>query len=685
MAHFQLIDPDNPTALVGQLSKQGPGSFYIKPTSKNDTLLPINGKAVVDILGKKVNISLVHRVKEEEDPEPSVPKWSFFKTLYSNHSPLTPVTGNTLKTIQSGYVFATAGNTAYSGTPASVSQSTTIRISRAFTVDSNAKADAPTSPDWYDEAYNYMHLCEFLMFYKAPYTDPNTGDIIIPTDEETPESHRLRLPCNVAVANNPSWVTNVRIRFCIDTYRASNPSVFDTTTYDTWASFRSAWETVRANYTDYSDVIFYYQVIGKIATNSDTNDVRPGSPNTIAFQEIAGDESKIWGAKPVYLYIGQLGGYKRIRLYYKKADSTEVTVPGSGGTYPVTAMSPGSAQVSNLNHKLWFNGEACNVMQDDNNNPIITIATAATMPNGAISGRGVSNDRGQDYRSLEYTDNSKNRTEYYYIGHPFFLGFVEETNLYKEQVGINLFDNRNARDFWHNLYFTGVDDKCSYDPEWQNIGEMPHLYQGSNPLSITNVGYTILFPWAVKSGNSWKSLFEIPTSYSNEGISENSHRILAIDWIAKAATGNPAINKDTVKSTSDMRYGGSVSIESGLEAGGGVLGRDKSNGEGWYYNPDAVPTGSGKDRLHNYLEYVAQQWDNNITAFGSPAELRNVKEILFVPMFVTSRKMCPSDPINASNRNAMCYGSSCLPDIYKNHEGYASLIGIFPPRITEYY
>lgn len=684
MAHFQLIDPDNPTALVGQLSKQGPGSFYVKPTSKNETALPINGKAIVDILGKKVNISLVHRVKEEEDPEPSVPKWSFFKTLYSNHNPLTPVTGSTLKGIQSCYVFATAGNIAYSGTPASITTSTTLKVSRPFTVDSNAKADAPNSPDWYDEDYNYMHLCSFRMFYKAPYTDPITGDPVIPTDDDTPASNRLRLPCNVAITNTPSWITNVRIRFCIETFRASAPSVSDITTYDTWSSFRAAWETARANYTDYADAQFFCQVIGKIATNSDTAEVRTGSPNTIAIQEIAGDESKIWGAKPLYLYIGQLGGYKRIRLYYKKAESSEVTVPGSGGTYPVTAQSPGSAQVSNSNHKLWFNGSPCNVMTDDQGDDIITIVTSATSPQGAITCKGVSNDRNQSYRTLDYTDDSKDRTEYYYIGHPFFLGFVEETNLYKESIGINLFDNRNARDFWHSLYFTGVDDKCSYDPEWQNVGEMPHLYQGNNPLSIANVGYTILFPWAVKSGNSWKSLFEIPTSYSNEGIETNSHRILAIDWITKAA-GDPALGYDNVKSTSDMRYGGCVSIESGLEAGGGVLGRDKSNGEGWYYNPNAVPTGAGKDRLHNYLEYVAQQWDNNITAFGSPAELRSVKEILFVPMFVTSRKVCPNDPLNASNRNAMCYGSSLIPDIYKSHEGYAPLIAIFPPKITEYY
>ena len=76
---------------------------------------------------------------------------------------------------------------------------------------------------------------------------------------------------------------------------------------------------------------------------------------------------------------------------------------------------------------------------------------------------------------------------------------------------------------------------------------------------------------------------------------------------------------------------------------------------------------------------------SNPTAFGSPTVLRSVKEILFVPMFVTGHKICPSNMINDSNINAMCYGFSLLPDAYKNHQGYAKYIGIFPPTITGWY
>lgn len=672
MAHFQLIDPINPTTMVGKLSKQGPGSFYVKPVSKNESNIPIPGKAIVDIMGKKSNITLLHKTKEGPDPEPSIPKWSYFNELYSSFDPeaaepLTPVPSSMRKNIQSCYVFATAGLTTYSGSPSSVTPSTNIKVSEPFTTDDDAKTQAPLSTHSYDESYEYMRFCNFKMFYKQPTIDPNTGDIIIPVDDDTPTNNRSRLPCNVDISNIPSWVSKVRIRFNIVTYRASDPSIYDVTIYDNWSDFRTAWEVVRANDTDYYDVDFYFTLLGKIETNIFTSEVRPNSPNTITLQEIAGDSSKIWGAKPLNLYIGQLGGYMRIKLYYKEATTNEVSVQGPSDTYP------GMAQISN--HNLWFHGEPCNVIQDEFGSDIITLAGISTLPSGLLSCRGVADDTPQDYLDLDYPDNTKDRKEYFYIGKPFFLGFVEETNLYKDNVGINLWDGRNSRNFWHNLYFTGVDEKCTYDPAWNNVGEIPHLYQGT-PTDIENIGYTILLPWAIKAGNSWKSLVEIPTAYTDEGLNTNSHRILSINWVVKASTGHPGINKDTIKSTSDIMYGGGVSISS-------VQNRDSVNG--WNFNPDKVNNGTGANRLKNYLEYVAQQWDNNPTAFGSPSDLRNVKEILFVPMIVTGHKLCPTDPINSSSINSMCYGGSLIPEEYRGYEGYAPYIGIFPPRITSWY
>lgn len=659
MPHFQLIDPSNPTSLVSKISKQGPGSFYVKPTSKNNGLVPINGKAIVDILGKKVNISLVHKEKEGDDPEPSVPKWSYFKELYSNDSPLTPVPANLIKNFQTCYVFATAGDTTYSGTPGAEVRSTTLRISKPFTIDDNARDYAPSSTDIYSEDSNSMELCQFRMFYKQPIIDPDTGDVIIPDDDDTPESNRLRLPCNVDIANTPSWITNIQILFYIELY--NNGSLVDTLEYNSWVSFRADWETYRVNIEDYTDVNFYYKVIGKVATNSDTVErTGSGGPNTITIQEAIGDGGKLWGAKPIYLLVGQLGGYKRIKLYYKQATTSEVTVPGPND------MSPGTAQISN--HNLWLQGEACGVYSDQQGDDIITL--------NKLTGKGVANSTSQDHYTLEFSDSSKNRTEYFYIGNPFFLGFVEETNLYKDNVGINLWDNRSSKDFWHNLYFTVISEKCSYDPSWYNVGMTPHLYQGT-PSSISNIGYTILFPWAVKSGNSWKSLYEIPTAVSNGELDTNSHRILAQNWIQKSL-GDPRLNKDTIKSTSDILYGGAVSIHS-------VNNKDKTNGEGWNFNPDKINTGIGTNRLRNYLEYVAQQWDNTPNVFGSSNELRNVTEILFVPMFVTAHKLCPDNPINGNNINSMVWGNSLIPETYNNHEGYARYIGLFPPTINNWY
>lgn len=669
MPHFQLIDPNNPTSMVSQITKQGRGSFYVKPTAKNNTLLPINGRATVDILGKKVNIALLHKVKDDEDPEPSVPKWSYFKDIYSDNN-LTPPSD--YKSIQSGYIYATAGQVSYSGTVNNIVSSTLLKVSRTFIADAFAKVDAPNSPNSYDATNNDMVLCEFLMFYKQPTIDPITGDIVIPTDDDTPASNRLRLPCNVAISNTPSWITNVRLKFKI--CKVASSTTIDT--YDSWYLFRQAWDSVKDNTTDYTNVYFYYQVIGKIDTNSDTADIRPGSENIIAIQEINGDEGKIWGAKTLYLYIHQLGGYKRIRLYYKQASASEVTVPGSDGNYPVTAMSPGSAQISN--HNLWFEGEACKIFHDEGGDDIITVCLNSTSPYGAIEGRGRTDQAAQDYLNLEYTDSSKNRKEYFYVGKPFFLGFVEDTNLYKDNVGINLYDDRSAFNFWHHLYFTCTNQKCSADPVWNSLGSStPNIFQGS-VTDIKNYGYIILFPWAVRVGNTWNSLYEVPTAYTNSDLSENSHRILAINWVDRATNGNPGLNKDTVKSTSDILYGGGVSICH-------VINRNQFDGGGWNMNPNFTPRGSGENRLRNYLQYVAQQWDNNPTSFGSPENLRNVKEILFVPMLVTGRKVCPSDMINASLLNAMCYGNSLIPSRFSQHQGYAPKIGIFPPHITGWF
>lgn len=669
MPHFQLIDPNNPTSMVSQITKQGRGSFYVKPTAKNNTLLPINGRATVDILGKKVNIQLLHKVKDDEDPEPSVPKWSYFKDIYSDGN-LTPPSDP--KSIQSGYICATAGQVSYSGTVNNIVSSTSLKVSRNFIAAAYAKADAPNSPNSYDATSNDMVLCEFLMFYKQPTIDPITGDIVIPTDDDTPASNRLRLPCNVAIGNTPSWITNVRLKFKI--CKVASSTTIDT--YDSWYIFRQAWDDVKDNTTDYTNVYFYYQVIGKIDTNSDTAEIRPGSENIIAIQEINGDEGKIWGAKTIYLYTNQLGGYKKIHLYYKQASASEITVPGSDGNYPVTAMSPGSAQISN--HNLWFEGEACRVFYDEGGDDIITVCLNSTSPYGAIEGRGRTDAAGQDYLDLDYPDDSKDRKEYFYVGKPFFLGFVEDTNLYKDNVGINLYDNRSAFNFWHHLYFTCVDQKCSGDPVWHSLGSaIPNILQGS-ASDIKNYGYMILFPWAVRVGNTWNSLYEIPTAYTDSGLTENSHRILAINWVDRAANGNPGLSKDTVKSTSDVRYGGGVSITS-------VNDRNLFDGSGWNMNPNLAPNGTGANRLRNYLQYVAQQWDNNPTSFGSPDNLRNVKEILFVPMLVTGRKVCPSDMINDSLINAMCYGNSLIPSRFSQHQGYAPKIGIFPPRITGWY
>lgn len=308
--HFQLkASIDNEDVIGESLTMFGNQfSFKVLPTSVNNGSTSIRNSIVLTHGGKNYTISLNHKPSNGDyiDPEPSIPKWSYMDDLYTSfttspRNPI-PVSEENAKAFQYGYVFVGSGVYDNYGRVSTES----IDIGYVFTTES--VANLSLKEGLYDKVLSldeqYEKICRFKMFYKLPTTDPITGDTVIPTDDGTPASNRLRLPCRVEVISKPSWLS-LFIRYRIKT-TTSVDAIVEDYYYDSWEVFRSDWETFRLNNTDYSDVKFYIYVYGKIDRNYNST---PREPSTVVIQEVAQEVDgiqRIFGAKPLHLYVGQL-------------------------------------------------------------------------------------------------------------------------------------------------------------------------------------------------------------------------------------------------------------------------------------------------------------------------------------------------------------------------------------------
>ncbi len=320
MGHFNLKASINGKEEVSESSLTISGnsfSFKVYPTDINNTENDIHGSVVLSHNNKNYSIALKHKSSNGDypDPEPSVPKWSYVDDLcvsYNGWGDENPVrvSDDNAKDFQYGYIVIESGvyhNYDYDHSWDGGINDESIDIGFVFTTASVAE-DA-IRHICYDKVIrldeSYEKIFRFKMFYKLPTIDDMTGDIITPTDEDTPESHRLRLPCKVEF-KVPYWLTNTFIVYRIRTIDINTSEVVDTD-YTDWDLFRAAWEEKRLDTIHYSDAKFYGYLYSNISRNYSATDMR--GPNTITIQEVAQDVNgtpKIFGAKPLYIYASQL-------------------------------------------------------------------------------------------------------------------------------------------------------------------------------------------------------------------------------------------------------------------------------------------------------------------------------------------------------------------------------------------
>lgn len=311
-SHFKLKATIGGTETVGEsLTMSGNNfSFKVLPVEKNTGQSDIRNSVVLNHNNKVYSIALNHLSSTEDypDPEPSIPKWSYVDDLQVSFDGdiTTKVNDEDAKSFQYGYLYVTSGVLSIDSPTYKSTDPTAFRIGYVFTTEPVAEASLINNV--YDKTLNlnesYEKICRFKMFYKLPTTDPITGDPIIPTDDGTPASNRLRLPCKVEFITpdlliDPFIVYRIRV--------INNNSEEVDTDYTDWDAFRSAWETVRLDTVNYSDAKFYGYIYSGIKRNWDP--VSRVGPQTLTIQEVAQEvdgTNKVFGAKPLRVYITQL-------------------------------------------------------------------------------------------------------------------------------------------------------------------------------------------------------------------------------------------------------------------------------------------------------------------------------------------------------------------------------------------
>jgi len=316
MGHFNLKASINGTEVISdhELIMSGNNfSFKVFPTGGNNTENDILGSVILSHNNKNYSIALKHKSSNGDypDPEPSIPKWSYIDDLcvsfngWGDENP-ERVSEENAKAFQYGYIGIESGvYDVHDG----VHPIRDEGIDIGFVFTTSSVAEAAIRNNCHDKGLrldeSYEKIFRFKMFYKIPTIDPVSGDPVIPTDDGTPASNRLRLPCKVEFIA-PYWFTDTFIVYRVRTTDINTSEVVDTD-YTDWDLFRAAWEEKRLDTTHYSDAKFYGYLYSNISRNYSATDMR--GPNTITIQEVAQDVDgtpKIFGAKPLHIYATQL-------------------------------------------------------------------------------------------------------------------------------------------------------------------------------------------------------------------------------------------------------------------------------------------------------------------------------------------------------------------------------------------
>lgn len=303
-SHYKLKATIGGTEVVGEsLELTGNKSFKVFPVEKNETKIPIRGSAVVSILGKNHSISLNHKINENPDPDPSATKYSYIMNMYVSGS--THVSDADKENQDTAYIMASCGKTTYDSSGHTTQK---IIISDAYTTQAAVRAAVGDFSSYAGGVeYNrgsIMTLITFVMYYKFA---EESGGVVVPPpvpDEDTPASHRKRIPCRPSTYSN-DWIVNGSISYIVD-FKATESGTWERRFFRVWDDFIAFWDSICTNTTDYYDMVFSYIYEGTVEFNSDTKE-RVG-PLTITEIDNGKGEG-IHGARNLYLIPAQQEGF----------------------------------------------------------------------------------------------------------------------------------------------------------------------------------------------------------------------------------------------------------------------------------------------------------------------------------------------------------------------------------------
>lgn len=397
MGHFQLR-ADGSSTMVEQLELSGSKSFYVSPNSKNETQNAIRGSAIVGILGKNYSIQLTHKAKEEPDPEPSATKWSYIENMYVIGN--TPVASADVKNQDIAYVRASKGQTLYITNSSII---TKLFVSKSYTqyqnlIDTVGDFSGTTYSTQYAKN-DVMQLMTFTMYYK--YSSESGGTVIPPTDDDTPASHKARIPCRPDASSAPDWIRDASILYKVDYTHSSTGSGIRT--FNTWAEFIAFWDSIQTN-PDYTDAVFHYILCGTVQFNESLD---PRGSDGITISEINnGKGVGIHGAKPLYLSISQQEGK---------------TVYG-------ISMVPAAANMLDTGYGMWSFDDLTNYEISANRLSKYSAGTYNLRPKFRIqSANKAFNIATVTGGSVIVNPEGAGTVSYQYIGQPFILKVFKET------------------------------------------------------------------------------------------------------------------------------------------------------------------------------------------------------------------------------------------------------------------
>lgn len=398
-SHYKLKATIDGTEVVGEsLELTGNKAFKVFPIGQNNTGAPIRGSAVVSILGKNHSISLNHKVNDSPDPEPSSTKYSYIRNMYVSGT--TPVAEVDKENQETAYVMASRGKTTYD----SAGQSTQkIIISDAYTTQAAVRAavgdfSSYTGGVEYNKG-SVMTLITFVMYYKF---SEEIGGVVVPPpvpDEDTPASHRKRIPCRPSAAVN-DWIVNGSVGYIVE-FKATESGAWQRRFFNAWDAFIAFWDSIYTNTTDYYDMVFYYIYQGTVQFNELLNE-RTG-PITIT--EI--DNGKgvgIHGAKNLYL----------------------VPAQQSGKTTYGAAMVSATADMLDTGYGMWFFDDLT-ITQIANNKLTGAGGTYNLKPKFRIQSVNKAFNIATVTSSLISNPDGAGTLSYQYVGQPFILKIYKET------------------------------------------------------------------------------------------------------------------------------------------------------------------------------------------------------------------------------------------------------------------